>query len=57
MKRISLSLIGRNLLTFTGYKGYDPEVSTQGNESALLRIDAFGYPNFRTFTAAVEFEF
>ena len=48
----SLSLIGRNLLTFTDYKGYDPEV---GN--TLVRLDSFDYPRYRTFTGSIEFIF
>jgi TonB-linked SusC/RagA family outer membrane protein len=53
---ISLSLIGRNLLTFTGYNGYDPEVGSAGGETgsaALARVDGYQYPNFRSFTAAI----
>ena len=29
----TLSVIGRNLLTFTDYKGYDPEVGNTTSES------------------------
>lgn len=49
---MSLSLIGRNLLTFTKYKGYDPEVGT-----VLNRFDSFVYPRYRTFTGSVEITF
>lgn len=48
----SISLIGRNLMTFTNYKGYDPEV---GN--TLVRLDSFDYPRYRTFTGSIEFIF
>lgn len=48
----SLSLIGRNLFTFTSYKGYDPEVGT-----VLNRLDSFDYPRYRTFTGSVEIIF
>ncbi len=48
----SLSLIGRNLLTFTNYKGYDPEVGT-----VLNRLDSFDYPRYRTVTGSVEIIF
>ncbi len=50
--RISVALIGRNLFTWTGYSGFDPEV---GN--ATLRQDNFVYPKYRTITAAVEVGF
>ena len=48
----SISLIGRNLMTFTDYKGYDPEV---GN--TLVRLDSFDYPRYRTLTASIELIF
>jgi hypothetical protein len=59
---MSLNLIGRNLLTFTDYTGYDPESGTGasgsgGGSEAIGRVDNFGYPNFRTFTAALEIIF
>lgn len=49
---MSVSLIGRNLLTFTRYKGYDPEVG-----SVLNRLDSFNYPRYRTLTGSVEITF
>jgi len=55
-KRISLSIIGRNLKTWTDYSGFDPEVSTAG-DAGIYRFDGFGYPNYRSFTGAVEIEF
>jgi len=58
--RITLNLIGRNLFTITDYTGYDPEVGTAGGSigsTSLNRVDDFGYPNFRTFTAALELVF
>jgi hypothetical protein len=48
-----MSLIGRNLYTWTSYKGYDPEVGT----NALTRIDSFEYPRFRTITGSIEITF
>ena len=58
--RITLNLIGRNILTITDYRGYDPEVGRSGGElgsSTLQRYDSFGYPNFRTFTFSAELVF
>lgn len=52
---IKLALIGRNLLTWTDYSGFDPEV-TSGNDFNF-RIDGFRYPNFRTITGQVEITF
>ena len=50
----SVSLIGRNLLTFTDYKGYDPEV---GVGNTIVRLDSFAYPRYRTITGSVEITF
>ena len=52
VSQMGVSLIGRNLLTFTNYKGYDPEV---GN--TILRLDSFDYPRYRTFTTSVDITF
>ena len=48
----AVSLIGRNLLTFTGYKGYDPDVG-----GTIVRQDSFDYPRYRTFTGSFEITF
>jgi len=52
LDRLSLFVIGRNLLTFSDYKGFDPEIG-----SPLERIDSFDYPQYRTVTAGVELRF
>jgi TonB-linked SusC/RagA family outer membrane protein len=47
----SLTLIGRNLMTFSDYKGFDPEVGAGGGglgSGVLNAIDAYGFPNLRT---------
>jgi hypothetical protein len=57
---IAISAIGRNLLTFTDYNSYDPEVGEGGGDTgsaAIARVEGFNYPNFRTFTAAIELNF
>jgi hypothetical protein len=51
---VRLSVIGRNLLTLTDYKGYDPEIAENGG---LARLDSFAYPRYRTFTGSVSIEF
>jgi hypothetical protein len=52
-ERVTLALIGRNLLTFSNYSGYDPEV---GN--AINRIDVTtNYPNYRSITGNLEIVF
>ena len=49
----TVSLVGRNLKTWTRYNGFDPEVGLAGGNQgsgALNAIDAFTFPNLRTFT-------
>jgi len=53
--RITLS--ARNLLTFTGYSGLDPEVSNFGNQAIYRNIDVAPYPPSRSFWASVEVGF
>ena len=57
---ITVSLTGRNLLTWTSYDGYDPEVGRAGGSTgsaALARVDGYNYPNFRTWTLGLELNF
>lgn len=51
-----LSLIGRNLFTFTGYSGYDPEVAVDAGDAnpTNFRIDEYAYPNFRTYAVSLQ---
>lgn len=53
LKGMTISAIGRNLLTFTGYSGYDPEVG-----SIRTPFDGTGsYPNFRNLAASLSLKF
>lgn len=57
---VALSVTGRNLLTWTDYRGFDPEVGKDGGETgsaALARVAGYQYPNFRTYTAGIELTF
>jgi len=61
----TVNLIGRNLKTFTKYKGFDPEVgysassttTNQSGSSQINALDAYNFPNTRTFTFAVSTRF
>ncbi|MDB4887462.1 MAG: putative outer membrane protein [Gemmatimonadetes bacterium] len=61
----TLGLVGRNLHTWTKYRGYDPEVGRSGsgttgsqlNNGALNGVDYFSFPNLRTFTFQVSTTF
>ena len=49
----TVGLVGRNLLTITSYRGFDPETGLTGGQlgSAVLNgVDRYGFPNLRTFT-------
>ena len=53
---LKLTLSGQNILTFTKYKGYDPETSTSGNDIDGA-IDVGSYPNARTITLSIQANF
>ena len=50
ISRLNVSLTGQNLLLFTGYSGYDPEVNTDKSIDGIpsLGIDYTAYPRPRT---------
>lgn len=54
--QIRLSVTGRNLLTFTDYTGWDPEVALRTN-ATNFRVDEYAYPNYRTFTGSIQIRF
>jgi hypothetical protein len=68
----SVTLVGRNLFTITGYRGFDPEVGIASNPNgnpggnqntniagsrAINAVDAFVFPNLRTFTVRLATSF
>jgi len=48
----SISIVGRNLKTWTRYRGYDPEAGTVTN-----RLDTYAYPQYRSFTGVFQLHF
>lgn len=53
VKSITAKVVGRNLLTFTGYSGYDPEVG-----SLRQPYDGtYKYPNFRNYAFSLSMDF
>ena len=60
-----VSAVGRNVVTITKYRGFDPEVGIgsgagaggQLNSGALNAVDAFTFPNLRTLTVGVSTRF
>lgn len=58
VKKLQLVLSGRNLLTFTKYTGFDPEISSGTSNSAWDRgTDHSTMPNFRSYQAALNIGF
>lgn len=52
-----LELSGRNLLTFSDYRGLDPEVSNFGNQAIARNIDVAPYPPSRSIFFTVDVGF
>jgi TonB-dependent SusC/RagA subfamily outer membrane receptor len=57
LQSLRIGLVGRNLLTFTGYSGYDPGASSLRGDPFVYRTDWFGYPAIRTVSGMVEVVF
>ena len=56
----TVGFVGRNLLTFSKYQGYDPDVGVSGGEggsAVITRFDGYSYPNFSTYSLVFEIEF
>jgi len=56
LRSLSIDVTGQNLLTFTDYSGFDPEIGGGSNPN-LFAVDNFQYPPFRTITGRFEVQF
>jgi iron complex outermembrane receptor protein len=59
-RNVRVYLTGQNLLVFTGYSGFDPEVNTvniAGNGLPSTGIEYIPYPSARTFILGANFSF
>lgn len=57
---MTFNVIGRNLATWTDYRGFDPEVGRGGGQTgsaALARVEGYQYPPFRTWTFSLDLNF
>jgi hypothetical protein len=58
---VTVGVIGRNLMTFTNYSGYDPEIGVANagtsNSGLINQVDAFGFPTLRTYTLTLSTRF
>jgi hypothetical protein len=57
VRHARLSVSGRNLLRFTGYRGLDPEVSNFGNQAIVRNIDVAPFPPSRSFFFSIDLGF
>lgn len=55
--KIQVYVTGQNLLTFTKYSGYDPEVNAYGGSSVALGVDYGTYPQSKTCIFGVNITF
>ncbi|QIX63436.1 SusC/RagA family TonB-linked outer membrane protein [Hymenobacter sp. BT18] len=47
VQNIRIGVSGNNLITWTKYRGYDPEVSNFGSTANFAQVDVAGYPSTR----------
>jgi hypothetical protein len=57
LRRVRVSVSGRDLLTFTDYSGIDPEVSNFGNQAISRNVDVAPFPPSRSFWLSIDFGF
>lgn len=57
IKKLSVYITGENLLTFTKYSGFDPEVNAFGSSATELGIDYGTYPQSKTLILGLNVEF
>ena len=50
-------LAGQNLITFTKYTGYDPEIAQYPGSDATIGVDQSVYPTSRMYTFGADFTF
>lgn len=57
ISNVTVSLSGRNLVSWDNYKGYDPEVNAGGQSTILRGIDFGATPIPKTFSFAIKASF
>ncbi|GGM90113.1 SusC/RagA family TonB-linked outer membrane protein [Dyadobacter beijingensis] len=57
LQNVRIYATGTNLFTFTGYRGYDPEVSVSNDNLLASRSDFGNYPIARSFTIGINLSF
>lgn len=57
MSTARIYVTGENLLTLTGYKGFDPEVNAFGSSNTVLGVDYGTYPQTRNLIVGLNITF
>ena len=57
LKTMRVFVGGQNLLTFTKYQGFDPDISTNGSSAIAQGLDLNSYPAYRTINFGVKLTF
>ena len=57
IRSVRVYLSATNLVTWTKYKGFDPEVNAYGQNPALRGVDLGNYPTARNFSAGINVGF
>ena len=57
LRSLRIYATAQNLLTITGYSGYNPEVNSQGQSNLQLGVDYNAYPTARSFILGVNIGF
>ena len=57
IQNVRVYATGANLFTFTGYRGYDPEVSVSSDNLLASRSDFGNYPIARSYTVGINLSF
>ena len=57
LRGLTISVSGRNLISWDDYKGYDPEVNAAGQSTLLRGIDFGAVPIPRTFKVGLAAQF
>ena len=55
--RVNMYVSGVNLLTVTGYSGYNPEITNFMNNGNIIGVDWNGLPNSRTYMLGLNLNF
>jgi len=57
IERIRFTIVGRNLLSFDDYTGWDPELNTPGQSNSVRGFDFAAVPIPRTWQFGVNVNF